>query len=300
MSLPKTVRVVEVGPRDGLQNEPQSLSIETRVEFIKRLADCGILSIEAGSFVRPDRVPQMADSAAVIKNARERLSKSNVQLPALVPNRIGLEKALQVNIGEIAIFAAASETFSQRNINCSISESIKRLEEVTALARQNDILVRGYISCVMGCPYEGSIDLGEVARVAEKLLALGCYEISLGDTIGTGTPEQTARLIEKVKQVVPIEIISMHCHDTYGQALANIFSALQCGVNIVDASVAGLGGCPYAKGASGNVATEDIVYMLNGLQIGHGIDLQKLVSVGRWICEQLQRPVMSKVNIAYD
>ena len=295
MNLPDQVKIVEVGPRDGLQNEDQRLTSNQRVRFINMLEACGLQNIEAGSFVRPDRVPQMAGTEQVISQLN---LEGETHFPVLVPNTKGLEDALACGVKEIAIFAAASETFSQKNINCSIEESIRRFTRVVNTALHQGIRVRGYISCVMGCPYEGNISSNTVIETAIKLIDLGCYEISLGDTIGTGTPLQTFELMEKIQKNIPRQQLAVHFHDTYGQALANIFSALQTGISVIDASVAGLGGCPYARGASGNVATEDVVFMLNGLGIHHGIDLEKLISAGRIICEQLKRPIMSRVNLA--
>ncbi len=295
MNLPDQVKIVEVGPRDGLQNEDQHLTFNQRVRFINMLEACGLQNIEAGSFVRPDRVPQMAGTEQVISQLN---LEGETHFPVLVPNTKGLEDALACGVKEIAIFAAASETFSQKNINCSIEESIRRFTRVVNTALHQGIRVRGYISCVMGCPYEGNISSNTVIETAIKLIDLGCYEISLGDTIGTGTPLQTFELMEKIQKNIPRQQLAVHFHDTYGQALANIFSALQTGISVIDASVAGLGGCPYARGASGNVATEDVVFMLNGLGIHHGIDLEKLISAGRIICEQLKRPIMSRVNLA--
>ena len=296
MSLPRRVKIVEVGPRDGLQNENTKLDVESRVALIGRLRDCGLKAIEAGSFVNPTWVPQMANSGDVVKQL---VTDKTATYPVLVPNLRGLDDAIASGAGEIAVFAAASETFSQKNINCSIRQSIERFSEVIEKALAVDIKIRGYISCVMGCPYEGDIDPVAVADLARRLKDLGCYEISLGDTIGTGTPRQTRSLVEQVSADVAIDSLAVHFHDTYGQALANIYCALESGISVVDSSVAGLGGCPYAKGASGNVATEDVVYMLNGLGIDHGVDLDKLVETGRFICKLLQRPVMSKVNLAW-
>ena len=295
MNLPDQVKIVEVGPRDGLQNEDQRLTSNQRVRFINMLEACGLQNIEAGSFVRPDRVPQMAGTEQVISQLN---LEGETHFPVLVPNTKGLEDALACGVKEIAIFAAASETFSQKNINCSIEESIRRFTRVVKTALHQGIRIRGYISCVMGCPYEGNISSNTVIETAIKLIDLGCYEISLGDTIGTGTPLQTFELMEKIQKNIHRQQLAVHFHDTYGQALANIFSALQTGISVIDASVAGLGGCPYARGASGNVATEDVVFMLNGLGIHHGIDLEKLISAGRIICEQLKRPIMSRVNLA--
>jgi hydroxymethylglutaryl-CoA lyase len=295
MDLPAQVKIVEVGPRDGLQNESRSLTSEQRVEFINMLEACGLRCIEAGSFVRPDRVPQMAGTEKVISQLD---LQGEIHYPVLVPNIKGLEGALACGVREIAVFAAASETFSQKNINCSIEESIQRFTSVVETALQQGIRVRGYISCVMGCPYEGDVSSELVIETANKLIDLGCYEISLGDTIGTGTPLQTFELMEEIQKRIPRQQLAVHFHDTFGQALANIMAALQSGISVIDAAVAGLGGCPYARGASGNVATEDVVYMLNGLGISHGVDLGKLISTGRIICDLLQRPVMSRVNLA--
>jgi len=296
MSLPRRVKIVEVGPRDGLQNENTKLDVKTRVALIGRLRDSGLKTIEAGSFVNPAWVPQMANSGDVVKQL---VTDKAATYPVLVPNLRGLEDAIASGASEIAVFAAASETFSQKNINCSVRKSIERFSEVIEKALAVNIKIRGYISCVMGCPYEGDIDPAAVSDLARRLKDLGCYEISLGDTIGTGTPRQTRSLVEQVSADVAIDSLAVHFHDTYGQALANIYCALETGISVVDSSVAGLGGCPYAKGASGNVATEDVVYMLNGLGIDHGVDLDKLVETGRFICKLLQRPVMSKVNLAW-
>ncbi len=293
--LPTEVSLVEVGPRDGLQNEPVALDSETRCRFARQLAACGLKRIEAGAFVHPQRVPQMVDSDQVLQGL---VHDTGVSWTVLIPNRRGLEAAIAAGAREIAIFAAASETFSQHNINCSISESIERFREVVESASAEGLKIRGYISCVMGCPYEGQVDPETVARVSGQLIDLGCYQVSLGDTIGTGTPLQTRKLIGRLLNQIPADQLAVHFHDTYGQALANIFAALQAGITTIDSSVAGLGGCPYARGASGNVATEDVVYMLNGLGIEHGVDLEKLIVAGRSICKILGRPVMSKVNLA--
>ena len=295
MALPETVKIVEVGPRDGLQNEKTPVSVEAKVELINRLSDAGLPVIEAGSFVSPKWVPQMASSDAVMERIRR---KGGVSYPVLTPNMKGFEGALAVNAEEVAIFGAASESFSQKNINCSIAESLERFEPVVAAAKANSIRVRGYVSCVLGCPYEGNIEVSAVASVAAKLYAMGCYEISLGDTIGIGTPAKAQAMIKAVAKVVPVERLAVHFHDTYGQALANIYAALELGVSVVDSSVAGLGGCPYAKGASGNVATEDVVYMLNGLEIETGVNLARLIDAGKFICGVIDRVPSSKVNIA--
>ncbi len=295
MMIPESVRIVEVGPRDGLQNESLALSPKARAEFILSLQSCGLKHIEGGSFVNPEWVPQMRGTDQVL--ARLPLQGKS-RFPVLVPNVRGLEDALAAGARDIAIFAAASETFSQKNINCGIRESIRRYRKVCTGARANGVTIRGYISCVMGCPYEGDIPASAVVPVAVRLIELGCHEISLGDTIGTGTPGKTGELIETLGSRINRNRVAVHFHDTYGQALANIYAALQAGVSVIDSSVAGLGGCPYARGASGNVATEDVVYMLNGLGIRHGVDLAKLVQTGRNICTILNRPVMSRVNRA--
>lgn len=292
MSLPSTVRLVEVGPRDGLQNERQPIATATKVELIARLGQAGLKAIEATAFVSPKWVPQMADSAAVM-GALERLP--GVAYPVLTPNLKGFEAAVAAGAREVAVFGAASESFSQKNINCSVTESLKRFEPLLAVAEQADVRVRGYVSCVLGCPYEGAIQPEAVAAVAGALFDMGCYEISLGDTIGVGTPEAAKRLIETVSARVPLERLAGHYHDTYGMAIANIYASLQCGVTVFDASVAGLGGCPYAQGASGNVATEDVVYLLNGLGVAAGVDLDALIECAWWISAALGRPPASKV-----
>jgi hydroxymethylglutaryl-CoA lyase len=291
MPLPKKVRIVEVGPRDGLQNEKQSIPTAAKIQLVNQLVDAGLRYIEVGSFVNPKWVPQMADSAEVFQGIAR---KPDITYAALTPNLQGFERALAVEANEVAIFAAASEAFSQKNINCSIAESINRFEALTAAAKANKIPVRGYISCVAGCPYSGAVEFETVAQIARELLAMGCYEISLGDTIGVGTAGQTKALIEYLARDIPLEKLAVHMHDTYGQALANIYAALECGVSVADSSVAGLGGCPYAAGASGNVATEDVVYLLNGLGIDHGVDLDRLILAGNIICEQLGKTNGSK------
>lgn len=291
MQVPKAVRVVEVGPRDGLQNEAKTVPTATKVALIERLSDAGLRTIEAGSFVSPKWVPQMADTAAVMQALKRR---PGVAYQVLVPNLKGFEAALAAKADEVAIFAAASETFSRHNINCSIAESIERFVPTTEAAKVVGVRVRGYISCVVDCPYEGAVAPEAVADVAARLLALGCYEISLGDTIGSGTPARVVALIDAVAHRVPRERLAIHCHDTYGQALANILAALEYGIATVDSSVAGLGGCPYAPGAAGNVASEDVVYMLDGLRIEHGIDLAKLAAAGRFISDALGREPASK------
>jgi len=292
MQLPQQVRMVEVGPRDGLQNEAQIVPMATKVALIERLAEAGLAVVEAGSFVSPKWIPQMADTAEVLAQLRRRPC---VSYPVLVPNMKGFEAACAAGVEEIAIFGAASEKFSQRNINCSIAESLERFAPVAAAARQHGMRVRGYISCVVDCPYEGAIAPQAVADVAAKLLALGCYEISLGDTVGTGTPARIQAMIERVAAVVPRERLAVHFHDTYGQALANILASLETGIATVDSSVAGLGGCPYAKGASGNVASEDVLYLLDGLGIRTGVDMTQLAAAGRFISAALGREPVSKV-----
>lgn len=295
MTLPEHVTLVEVGPRDGLQNEAAPLTVQDKVNFIQALADTGLSYIEAGSFVSPKWVPQMAGSGAVLGAVKR---EAGVTYAALTPNLRGFEDALNARVDEVAIFAAATESFSQKNINCSINESLKRFEPLMAAAQKAKIPVRGYVSCVLGCPYEGDVDPNQVAAIAGELYSMGCREISLGDTIGTGNPNTTRRLIEAVSAVVPREHIAGHFHDTYGQALANIYASLLEGVSIFDSSVAGLGGCPYAKGASGNVATEDVLYMLQGLGIETGVDLDALIKVGNRISHRLRRPTGSRVALA--
>jgi hydroxymethylglutaryl-CoA lyase len=295
MNYPPSVKIVEVGPRDGLQNEKTSLDTETRVQLITQLADAGLSYIEAGSFVSPKWVPQMAGSDKVFQQLPVDTATTYA---ALTPNMQGLERALQCGVREVAVFAAASEGFSQKNINCSIAESIERFKPVAREALSAGLAVRGYISCVVGCPYEGAVHVESVAQVAEQLLAIGCYEVSLGDTIGVGTPASMDRLLSRLLRDIAPDKLAIHAHDTYGQALANILIALQLDISTVDSSVAGLGGCPYAQGASGNVATEDLVYMLNGLDINHGVDLPKLIAAGNFISQKLNRANGSKVGIA--
>ena len=292
MSLPSHVRLVEVGPRDGLQNEAQPISVADKVRLVDALSAAGLSYIEVGSFVSPKWVPQMAGSAEVFAQIQR---KPGVTYAALAPNLRGFEDAVAAGVKEVAVFAAASEAFSQRNINCSISESLERFAPIMAAARQQGISVRGYVSCVMGCPYEGDIAPEQVAAVARELYAMGCYEVSLGDTIGTGTAGATRRLFEVVGAQVPRDKLAGHFHDTYGQAIANIYASLLEGINVFDSSIAGLGGCPYAKGASGNVATEDVVYLLDGLGIHTGIDLQALIGAGRQISQVVGRPSGSRV-----
>ncbi|CAI8962479.1 3-hydroxy-3-isohexenylglutaryl-CoA/hydroxy-methylglutaryl-CoA lyase [Pseudomonas marginalis] len=292
MSLPSHVRLVEVGPRDGLQNEAQPISVADKVRLVDALSAAGLSYIEVGSFVSPKWVPQMAGSADVFAQIQR---KPGVTYGALAPNLRGFEDALAAGVKEVAVFAAASEAFSQRNINCSISESLERFAPIMATARQHGISVRGYVSCVLGCPYEGEIAPEQVAAVARELYAMGCYEVSLGDTIGTGTAGTTRRLFEVVGAQVPRDKLAGHFHDTYGQAIANIYAGLLEGITVFDSSIAGLGGCPYAKGASGNVATEDVLYLLNGLGIDTGIDLDALIRAGLQISHVLGRPTGSRV-----
>ncbi|MBY4675067.1 hydroxymethylglutaryl-CoA lyase [Marinobacterium arenosum] len=294
--LPERVRIVEVGPRDGLQNEPGPIiPTETKVELINRLADAGLSHIEAASFVSPKWVPQMGDAAEVMA-AIQRVP--GVAYAALAPNLKGCEGAVAAKVDEVAVFSAASEAFTRKNINCSIRESLERFEPVIQLARENGIRVRGYVSTVIGCPYAGDINPAQVAAVARDLVHMGCYEISLGDTIGVGTPLRVKKMLEAVEREVSIDKLAAHFHDTYGQALANLYAVMEEGLHVIDSSTAGLGGCPYAKGASGNVATEDVVYMLNGLGIESGVDLNKLVATGHWITGQLGRGNGSKVALA--
>lgn len=292
MNLPKQVTIIEVGPRDGLQNEPSFVSTADKVNLINALSQSGLKHIEVTSFVSPKAIPQMADHDIVF---REIEKHDEVHYSALVPNQQGMEMALAAGVKEVAIFTAASETFNQRNIHCSIKESIERFKPVFDLANQHHITVRSYISCVLGCPYEGEIKPEKVVEVIHALKALGAKEISFGDTIGVGTPRQTNTLLEHITKSMPLDDIAMHFHDTYGQAIANIFSALAWGVNRFDSSLAGLGGCPYARGATGNVATEDVLYLLHGLGIETGVDIYKLVTIGDEICTLLKRRNQSKV-----
>lgn len=294
--MPSSVKVVEVGPRDGLQNEKTQISAEDKITLIDLLAESGVSYIECGSFVSPKWVPQMATSAAVFEGITR---TEGVTYAALTPNMRGFEGAVAVNANEVAIFGAASEAFSQKNINCSIEESLVRFEPIMAAAKTAGIPVRGYVSCVIGCPYDGSTEPEKVAEVAEKLFKMGCYEISLGDTTGIGTPASVQKMLQAVSTRVPMAKLAVHFHDTYGQALVNIYTALQMGIKAVDSAIAGLGGCPYANGASGNVATEDVIYMLNGLGIKTGIDFDKLLKAGWFISDKLSREPISKVSNAY-
>lgn len=295
MKLPPHVKLVEVGPRDGLQNEKEIIPTEIKIEFINRLSNCGLSVIETTSFVSPKWIPQMADHTQVMQGIHR---NPQISYPVLVPNLQGLEAALNAGATEIAIFTAASETFAKKNINCTIAESFERFAPVIEAAKKNKIKIRGYVSCVLGCPYEGEIKPAAVAEVVLKLIEMGCYEVSLGDTIGVGTPQKTQEMIEACARFIPLEKIAGHFHDTYGQALVNIFAAMQMGVAVFDGSVTGLGGCPYAKGATGNIATEDVLYMLNGLGITTGVDLNKLIDAGLFICEHLKQLPRSKVALA--
>jgi len=289
------VRIVEVGPRDGLQSEPTIVPTTTKLELISRLSECGLSVVEATSFVHPERVPQLADAEDVMAGLEP---YRGTRYPVLVPNRKGLERAIAAGATEISVFTAASESFSRKNTNCSIAESLQRIDEVSHLAREKGIPVRAYVSCVLGCPYEGEVSIKAVVEVCQALAEIGCGEISLGDTIGVGTPVAARSLVNSVAKHVPMDRLAVHFHDTYGQALANILACLEAGIRCIDASVAGLGGCPYAPGASGNVATEDVVYMLHGLGFGTGVDFKKLALTGRWISNRLDRPNMSKAGNA--
>lgn len=296
MTLPTSIKLFEMSPRDGLQNEPGTLvPTGTKIELIERLAKAGIRHIEAASFVSPKWVPQMGDATEVMHGIQR---QSGVVYSALTPNLKGLESALAVGVEEVAVFGAASEAFSQKNINCSIADSLARFEPVLARANEAGIRVRGYVSCVLGCPYEGHIAPEKVAEVANALYEMGCYEISLGDTIGVGTPLAAKRMIDATRQQVPIEKLAAHFHDTYGMAIANLYAVMEEGVSVIDAATAGLGGCPYAKGASGNVATEEVLYLLEGLGIETGIDLQAVIDTGDWITRQLGRQPSAKVALA--
>ncbi|HSD59283.1 MAG TPA: hydroxymethylglutaryl-CoA lyase [Burkholderiales bacterium] len=292
MNLPKRVKMVEVGPRDGLQNEAGLVTAAVKIELIQRLADAGLPVVEAGSFVSPKWVPQMADSAEVLRGV---VRRPGVSYPVLVPNMKGFEAALAAGAEEIAVFSAASETFSRKNTNCSIAEGLERFREVCEAAQRHGLRVRGYVSCALGCPYEGEVAPQAVSEVAARLAELGCHEVSLGDTIGVGTPGKTRAMIEAVSGKVPVEMLAGHFHDTYGQALANCYAALECGVAVLDSSVAGLGGCPYARGATGNVASEDVLFMLDGLGIETGVNLERLIEAGAFISGHLGREPASKV-----
>lgn len=292
MELPSKVRMFEVGPRDGLQNEPTIIDTETKIRLIDILSTTGLSTIEVGSFVSAKWVPQMADTASVLKGIRK---VPGISYPVLTPNIRGFDRAVAAGAEEVAVFGAATESFSKANINCSIDESLQRFVPVCSAAAKQNIRVRGYVSCVLGCPYEGIVKPNKVAEVAKKIFELGCYEISLGDTIGVGTPRNVEIMINTITQQIPLQKLSVHFHDTHGQALANILTALQCGIASVDSAVSGLGGCPYAHGASGNVASEDVLYMLNGMGIETGVDMDKLLQASAFISRALGHPPTSKV-----
>lgn len=295
MAFPKKVSIIEVSPRDGLQNEIQVVSVEKKIDFINALSETGLAVIEVTSFVSPKWIPQLADSKEVYEKINK---KKSVRYPVLVPNLTGLESAIACGVKEISVFTTPSEKFSQANTNCSVKESLERIKEVLKLAKAHHLFVRAYISCALGCPYEGEMPKEKVAALSEVLLQMGCDTLSLGDTIGIGTPLKTKQLLKALLQSIPPSQLGVHFHDTYGQALANIYVALECGIATIDSSVAGLGGCPYAKGASGNVATEEVVYMLSGMGIETGINLKKLIDVGKMISHCLGRQPNSKVNMA--
>ncbi|NXF08536.1 HMGC2 protein, partial [Smithornis capensis] len=290
--LPEYVKIVEVGPRDGLQNEKVIVPTDVKIELINRLSRTGLPAIEVTSFVSSKWVPQMADHKEVMSGIERH---PGVQYPVLTPNLQGFHSAIAAGATEVSVFGAASESFSKMNINCSIEESIEKFEEVAKSARNMNIPVRGYVSCALGCPYEGNIIPTKVTEVSKRLYSMGCYEISLGDTTGVGTPGSMKKLLEAVMKEIPLSALAVHCHDTYGQALANILTAIQMGVSVVDSSVSGLGGCPYAKGATGNVATEDVIYMLNGLGINTGVNLYAVMEAGNFICTALNKKTNSKV-----
>ena len=292
MNLPKRVRLVEVGPRDGLQNEARPVPVDVKVELIDRLTAAGHTTVEAGSFVSPKWVPQMASTDAVMARIKR---KAGVSYPVLVPNKLGMNGAIEAKCEEVAVFTAASEAFCKANTNCTIDESFERFAPVIEAAQRHNIRVRGYVSVVAGCPYSGDVDPRIVADVSERLFRMGCYEVSLGDSIGVGTPAKCVAMIDAVAERMPREKIAAHFHDTYGQSLANILAVMERGITVFDTAVGGLGGCPYAKGASGNVGTEDVLYLLNGLGIEHGVDLDAIAATGRFICEALGRQPASKV-----
>lgn len=292
MNYPQQVTIIEVGPRDGLQNESSFVATEKKVELIDLLSQSGLQRIEVTSFVSAKAIPQLADSEAVYSAIYK---DPSIHYSALVPNQRGMEKALELGLKELAVFTAASETFNQRNINCSIAESIIRFEPVIAMAKTHKIKIRAYISCALGCPYEGEITPKQVSLVAKQLFALGIDELCLGDTIGVGTPKQTKKLINEISHLFPLSQLAMHFHDTYGQAVANIYASLELGINRFDSSVAGLGGCPYARGATGNVATEDVLYLMHGLGIETGVDIFKIVAAGDMICKAMGKKNQSKV-----
>lgn len=293
MKLPQKIRIVDVGARDGLQNEKKPLSVETKVAFINMLTEAGLQTIEAGAFVSPKWVPQMADTDKVLAAIHKR---DGVSYPVLVPNEKGMQAALDAGATEVAVFAAASESFSLKNINCTINDSLLRFEPVMKMAAAANVKVRGYVSCVLGCPYEGEITPDAVLPVARAMRDMGCYEISLGDTIGTGTPVKTEKLLAAILPHIGTGHLAVHFHDTYGQALANILVALQAGIGVIDSAAGGLGGCPYAQGATGNVASEDVLYMLSGMGIDTGVDMDKLAAAGRFIADSVGKPLESRVG----
>lgn len=296
MSLPAFVKIVEVGPRDGLQAEQRFVETSVKIELINRLSQTGLSVIEATSFVSPQKIPQLADHSTVFKHIEK---NPNVHYPVLIPNIQGLEKALDVGVKEISIFTAASDKFTERNINCTIDESFERYKPVVEKALKQNMRVRGYLSCAIECPYQGKTDPNVVTMLAQRLVDMGCYEISLGDTIGVATPPDVISLFETVSKKLPIKMLAAHFHNTYGQALANLYAVLQLGVEIIDSAVAGLGGCPYAVGATGNVATEDVLYLLQGLNIDTGVDLDQVIDIGNFICEKMNRQNESKVAMAH-
>jgi len=292
---PKKIQIVEVGPRDGLQNEKKWINTETKIALIEKLADAGLTKIEATSFVSPKWVPQMKDAFQVLSGIKKR---PGIIYPVLTPNLKGFQRALEAGATEVAVFGTASETFSQKNINCSISQSVERFRPVLEAAQKKSVRVRGYISCVMGCPYQGEVPVNDVVNLAVQMREMGCYEISLGDTIGIGTPLQAKIMVEAVAEKVSVSNLALHFHDTRGQALANIYACLKLGVSVIDASVSGLGGCPHVPGANGNVATEDVVYMLHGMGIETGVDLEKLIETGRFISDVFNRRPQTRVSCA--
>lgn len=291
-NFPNKVKIVEVGPRDGLQNEPNNIPTKTKIDFINKLSGTGLKNIEVTSFVSPKRIPQLADSSEVFAGIEK---MPGICYSVIVPNAQGMETALSLKANHVAVLTTVSETFAEKNTHCSIAESLNRIETILQMAKKASIPVRAYISCVLGCPYEGDISIESVVKLAKKLIDMGCYEISLGDTIGVGTPIKASNLIKAITKKVPVEKLAVHFHDTYGQAIANIYACLELGVSVIDSSIAGLGGCPYAKGASGNVATEDVLYMLNGLGIETGLDMDALIGVSRFVAEFTGRPPRSKV-----
>lgn len=292
------IKIVEVGPRDGLQNEKNFLSVEVRSEFVRQLVEAGHSSVEVGAFVSPEKIPQMVGSSDVVRSVNKMFPKSKVSFPVLVPNERGMHDAIAVGVKEVAIFAAASESFSKANINCTIEESFERFKPVIALAKKHKIKVRGYLSTCFYCPFEGKIKPQKVASLAKKLIQMGCYEVSIGDTIGAANPKEVKTLIQLLKRSIPVKKIAMHFHDTRGTALANILQSYQLGVTTFDSSLGGLGGCPYAPGAQGNVSTEDVVYMFEGMGIKTGVNLSKLLEVNKWMSEQMGKDLPSKVGKA--